>query len=76
MTIDEIRACEKVFLTPKDISELLQADPNTIRAQAHDDPTKLGFSVIVLGSYVKIPRIPFLKFIGEIYPADQHDIHV
>ena len=70
MTIPEMQKSDKVFLTCKDVSELLQADPNTIRAQAHDDPSKLGFSVIVLGSYVKIPRIPFLKFIGQIYPEE------
>lgn len=70
MSIKEMIASEKVFLTCKDVSELLQADPNTIRAQAHDDPSKLGFSVIVLGSHIKIPRIPFLKFIGQIYPEE------
>ena len=70
MTLLEMRESKKVFLTCKDVSELLQADPNTIRAQAHDDPSKLGFSVIVLGSYIKIPRIPFLKFIGQIYPEE------
>lgn len=70
MKLQEMRESNKVFLTCKDVSELLQADPNTIRAQAHDDPSKLGFSVIVLGSYIKIPRIPFLKFIGQIYPEE------
>lgn len=67
MTLQEIRESDKVFLTCKDVSELLQSDPANIRAQAHEDPSKLGFSTIVIGSYVKIPRIPFLKFIGQIY---------
>lgn len=68
MTILEMRESDKVFLTAADVAELLQSDPNSIRGQAHADPTKLGFPVIVIGSYVKIPRIPFLKFIGQIYP--------
>lgn len=70
MTLKEMRESNKVFLTCKDVSEVLESDPNTIRAQAHDDPKKLGFNVIVLCSYVKIPRRPFLKFIGEIYPEE------
>ena len=71
MTLQEMRASDKVFLTCKDVSELLQSDPANIRAQAHEDPSKLGFSTIVIGSYVKIPRLPFLKFIGQIYEDEE-----
>lgn len=67
MTIQELRESEKVFLVPKDVAPLLECDPYNINLQAQDDPTKLGFQVIVIGSRVKIPRIPFLKFIGAIY---------
>jgi hypothetical protein len=70
MTLPEMRESKKVFLTCGDVSELLQADPNSIRAQAHEDQTKLGFQTIVIGRAVKIPRIPFLKFIGQIYPEE------
>ena len=71
MTLREMRESKKVFLTCKDVSELLQSDPANIRAQAHEDQSKLGFLTIVIGSYVKIPRIPFLKFIGQIYEDEE-----
>ena len=67
MTIKEMIASEKVFLTANDVSELLQCDPNDLRQQAHVDQSKLGFQTIVIGRSVKIPRLPFLKFIGAVY---------
>lgn len=67
MTISELKASEKVFLTSKDVAPLLQCDPYDINLQAHEDQSKLGFQTIVIGRAVKIPRIPFLRFIGAIY---------
>lgn len=70
MTIPEIKSSEKVFLTTKDVAELLQCDAYDINLQAHEDQSKLGFQTIVIGRAVKIPRIPFLKFIGAVYGAE------
>lgn len=67
MTIPEMRKSEKVFLTADDVAELLESDAADIRNQAQADPKKLGFQLIIIGSRVKIPRIPFLRFIGAIY---------
>lgn len=67
MTIPEIKASPKVFLTADDVAELLESDAADIRNQAQADHTKLGFQTIIIGSRVKIPRIPFLSFIGAIY---------
>ena len=67
MTLEEMRNSEKVFLTPADVAPLLECDPNSLRAQAQEDPSKLGFRTIVIGSRVKFPRLPFLRFIGEVY---------
>lgn len=65
MTINEIRKSDATWLTPSDIAEVLECDPNTIRAQAQDDPSKLGFPVVVLCSRVKVNRKGFLRFMGE-----------
>lgn len=53
------------WLTPADVAEVLETDANTISRQAQDDPSKLGFAVVVLCSRVKINRKGFLKFIDE-----------
>ncbi len=65
MTIQEIKSSDQMWLIPADIAEVLECDPNVIRRQAQDDPSKLGFPVTVLCSRVKINRKGFLRFIGE-----------
>ena len=70
MTIPEIKKCEKVFLTSKDVCGLLACDAYDINLQAHEDQSKLGFQTIVIGRAVKSPRIPVLKFIGAVDGAE------
>ena len=65
MTLDEIRNSTKDVLTPGDIAEVLNADPQDIRVQAQMAPEKLGFPVIIIKSRTKIPRVPFLRYMGE-----------
>ena len=65
MTVEEIQNSSNRWLTPADVAEVLECDPNVIRRQAQDDPSKLGFAVVVLCSRVKILRKGFLEFIGE-----------
>lgn len=65
MTIQEIQSSDQLWLTPADIAPVLECDPNLIRRQAQEDPTKLGFPVVVLCSRIKINRKGFLRFIGE-----------
>ena len=64
MTLDEIRNSTKEVLTPADIADVLNADPQDIRVQARTAPEKLGFPVIIIKSRTKIPRVPFLRFLG------------
>lgn len=65
MTIQEIQSSDQLWLTPADIATVLECDPNLIRRQAQEDPSKLGFPVVVLCSRIKINRKGFLRFIGE-----------
>ena len=65
MTLDEIRNSTKEVLTPAEIAEVLGCDPQDIRVQARTAPERLGFPVIIIKSRTKIPRVPFLRFMGE-----------
>ena len=65
MTIEEIKASDSIFLTPVQIAPILSIDPQLIRLQARQDPSKLGFPVMVAKSRTKIPRKPFLDWLGE-----------
>jgi hypothetical protein len=64
MTLEDIQTSTKPFLSPADIAPVLHCDPQCIREQAHHDPDKIGFPVIIMGHRVRIPRIPFLKYLG------------
>lgn len=55
---------DAIWLTPKQVADVLGNDPQNIRRQARKAPAKLGFPVIVIGARTQIPRIPFLKFLG------------
>jgi hypothetical protein len=65
MTLDEIKACDKLTLTPAEIADVLNCDAQDIRIQARMAPERLGFPVIVVKTRTKIPRVPFLRFMGE-----------
>lgn len=67
MTINEIKASDKVMLTPADVAEALGVDAQGIRIMAREQPERLGFPVTVIGREgrgVRIPRVPFLRFMG------------
>ena len=65
MTLDEIKASDKSVLTPAEVAEVLGCDAQDVRIQARLAPEKLGFPVIVVKTRTKIPRVPFLRFMGE-----------
>ena len=64
--IEEIKASNKAVLPAYKIAKLVNKDATKIIAQAHSDPSTLGFPVIIVGKTVRIPRIPFLRFLGAI----------
>lgn len=64
MTAIELISSDKVYLTPADIAPILHCDAQSIRTQAKRDDKLLGYPVIIIGNRVKIPRIPFLRYLG------------
>lgn len=70
MTIEDIEKISTITLTPAQVGAVLGVDPNTIRYQARDDPSLLGFPVIVVKSRTYIPRIPFIRYLTGAIPED------
>lgn len=66
MTLEEIKASDKDVLVCTDIAEILKCSPATLHMQAQQRPEMLRFPVICIGNRVKIPRIPFIKFMEGI----------
>lgn len=64
-TLPELASkADREYFTADEICNVLGANPQTIRDTARQRPELLGFPVILTGSRVKIPRIPFLRFMG------------
>ena len=64
MTLEEVKNCTKEFLTPAQVAAVLGTDQQAIRVAARQEPERLGFPTIIIGSRVKIPKRAFLKFMG------------
>ena len=62
-TLEDIRNTDKAFLTPDDISGVLGSNPQTIRVTARQRPDLIGYKFTFVGNRMKIPRIPFLRFL-------------
>lgn len=70
ITLQDIDAMDIETLTPEQIAPIIGFHPQSIRIQARDDPSELGFPVIRAGTRVRIPRRAFLAFMkGQIFDA-------
>lgn len=61
-SLEEIEAMDREFLTPAIVAGCLHWDPYSINIQAHADPSRLGFPVVIHGRRVQIPKESFLRF--------------
>ena len=65
MTLEELEAIPRDWLTCAQIAPVLGAKEDNIHDQAVCDPRMLGFPVVVIKSRVKIPKRPFIRFMVE-----------
>lgn len=64
ITLKDLARRERDVLLPEEVAEYLHLAPQQLRAQAREDPSKLGFRVIVCGCKTLIPKWPFIEYIG------------
>jgi len=60
-----------ITISPTEAARYISCKPYSLTLAARDPDARaaLGFPVIVMGNRVRIPRIPFLKFLGLV-PED------
>lgn len=65
-TLNDIIRMEEAFLTPAQVADVLGCSNYAINVAARTAETRqqLGFPVIRIGNRCKIPRIPFLHYMG------------
>lgn len=64
LTVNDLIASPKAFFSPGDVSGVLGSNPQTIRVTARQRPDLIGFEYTFVGNRMKIPKIPFLRFLG------------
>ena len=66
MTLQELEQLETEVLTPNQVAPILGCQPYTINVATRDGKNPFPFPIIRMGSRVRIPKKPFLKFMrGE-----------
>ena len=61
-TIEELRTCDKIVLSPQEVGPLLHMHPQTINLMAKAG--ELPFRFIRSGNRTKIPRLALMEFLG------------
>lgn len=66
LTLKQIAEMDCMFLIPSQVAPLLGCAQYYINvaSQTPDGRAYLGFPVVRIGNRVKVPRIPFLRFMG------------
>ena len=62
--LEAIMVSNKIFLTPAEVAPILGVAAHYIRVAARQHPDSLKFPFEVYGTRTKIPRIPFLRYLG------------
>lgn len=65
MTLAQIRASDKEWLTPADVSRVLQCNPYTLNVTVNQGKT-LPFPYLMTGRRLKIPRRAFIAWAEEM----------
>jgi hypothetical protein len=65
VTLEDIEAIDREYLTAQEVASALNCNPHSIRVQARRQPKRLGFAVCVIGQRVKIPKQAFLHFMAS-----------
>ena len=59
--VQEIIDNPRPYLVPADVGKVLNINPDTVRAQARAG--MIEFPVMISGSRVRFPKIPFLRWL-------------
>lgn len=74
-TLEDIAQLDSYYLVPAQVAPVLGCGQYAINcaAKSEEGRKRLGFPVTMIGSRCKIPRIPFLQYMG--YKAEEATDH-
>lgn len=75
LTLEDVRQMDCDMLTVSQVAQVVGADPQTIRMQAREDATALGYPITRIQSRLYIPRLGFINFMeGNIAKGSMGEI--
>ena len=63
-SLAEIAALDKATLSPLEVSGVMGCDPYNLNLMAKQQPQLVPFPWYFAGNRLKIPRVPWLRFMG------------
>lgn len=67
--LDELEKIDRDYLIPKEVALVLGTNPYTINVAVKQDiangTNSLGFPVMLIGTRVRIPKLPFIRFMRQ-----------
>lgn len=73
-TIAEMESLKDPFVTPEQIAVILGSSAESISTQAKNNPSMLGFAVVIIKTRVKIPRMAFIHFMKYGYSGQSSEL--
>jgi hypothetical protein len=64
MTLDKIASSKKDMLSCGDVADVVGIGTYNLHRYIMEYPERIGFPVMITGNRIRIPRIPFLRFMG------------
>ena len=64
MRMDDLLKIDRDYLLPTEVATYLHVHPQALRKKIREDNNFLGTRAIVIGKMIKIPKIPFLRYMG------------
>lgn len=71
MTLPELMKSEKEMLSCGDIADVIGIGQYNLHRYIMEYPERIGFPVMITGRRVRIPRLPFLRFMGVEATCEQ-----
>lgn len=65
-TLADLMDIDREYLVPSEVAGVLGTSDQWVRVCARQQPQLLGFPTVIMGNRVKIPRMPFLRYMGAI----------
>ena len=66
MTVEDLKRMKEPIISGTTAARLIGMHPTRLIGYAREHPERIQFPFQISGNRMKVPRIPFLRWLGEI----------